>query len=746
MDNNNNNKLFETSGRRWRWGYKVVFSATVFMAICFIWIYRFRNIIIIIIPSAAASEREEEGAGEGGGRRWVVMGMLVSEVMLGVYWIFTQSLRWSVVYHSPSIHTLSLRYEEELPGVDIFVCTADAKLEPPMLVINTVLSVLAYNYPPEKVSVYLSDDGGSEIVFYALLEASRFCRYWIPFCHKFKVEPRSPEAYFALHNDKDRDKVVFSQDWANTKKLYEEMKSRIVEAMESGIVPDEIKKQHNGFSEWDSNTTKNDHHSIVKILIDGRDRKEVDACGNQLPTLVYLSREKKPHKPHNFKAGSMNALIRVSAEISNAPIILNLDCDMYSNNGDTIREALCFFMDEERGHQISYVQYPQRYANITKNDLYGNAGRVTNEIELAGLGGVGAALYCGTGCFHRRPSLCGKNYSKELRFDDEFHGGKEKKSIVELEEASKSVANCSYEEGTQWGKQMGLVYGCPVEDIVTGLTIQCRGWKSVYYNPRNAPAFLGMAPITLEAALVQHKRWSEGMFQIFISKYCPFIYGHRKIKFAAQMGYCCYLLWAPVSIPVLYYVIVPPLCLLHNISLFPKVTSIWFVPFAYVFAARNGLGLVESLSCGETLKSWWNLQRIWLFRRTTSYLFAFFDATSRQLGLSETASFTLTAKAAETSQVQRRYKEEIMEFGSSSRSILFTFISTLALLNLLGFVTKLAFSLQFLPQVALSGVIVMVNLPVYDALFRRKDSGSLSSSVLVRSMLALPLLYLLPLF
>ncbi|VFQ66715.1 unnamed protein product [Cuscuta campestris] len=707
------------------------------MAICFIWIYRFRNII--------SSERKEEE--EGGGRRrraaaW--MGMLVSEVMLGVYWIFTQSVRWSVVYHSPFIHTLSLRYEEKLPGVDIFVCTADAKLEPPLLVINTVLSVLAYNYPPEKMSVYLSDDGGSEIVFYALLEASRFCRCWIPFCHKFKVEPRSPDAYFAQHNDKD--KVVFSQDWANTKKLYEEMRSRIEEAMESGIVPDEIKKQHKGFSEWNKNTTKNDHHSIVKILIDGRDRKEVDACGNQLPTLVYLSREKKPHKPHNFKAGSMNALIRVSAEISNAPIILNLDCDMYSNNADSVREALCFFMDEERGHQISYVQYPQHYANITKNDLYGNAGRVTHEIELAGLGGVGAALYCGTGCFHRRASLCGKKYSKELRFDNEFRGGMEK-SIEELEEAAKCVANCSYEEGTQWGKHMGLVYGCPVEDIVTGLTIQCRGWKSVYYNPRNAPAFLGMAPITFEAALVQHKRWSEGMFQIFISKYCPFIYGYRKIKLAAQMGYCCYLLWAPISVPVLYYVTVPPLCLLHNISLFPKVTSIWFVPFAYMFAARNGFGLVESLSCGETLKSWWNLQRMWLVRRTTSYLFAFFDATGRQLGFSgTTAAFTLTAKAAETSQVQRRYEEEIMEFGSASRSIFFTFISTLALLNLLSFATKLAFPLQFLPQVALSGVIVMVNLPVYDALFRRKDSGSLSSSVLIRSMLALPLLYLLPIF
>ena len=88
------------------------------------------------------------------------------------------------------------RYEGSLPGVDIFVCTADPDIEPPMMVINTVLSVMAYDYPAEKLSVYLSDDAGSDVTFYALLEASIFAKHWLPFCKKFKVEPRSPTAYF----------------------------------------------------------------------------------------------------------------------------------------------------------------------------------------------------------------------------------------------------------------------------------------------------------------------------------------------------------------------------------------------------------------------------------------------------------------------------------------------------------------------------------------------------------------------
>ena len=84
-------------------------------------------------------------------------------------------------------------------------------MEPPTLVINTVLSVMSYNYPPEKLSIYLSDDGGSELTFYALLEASGFSKHWIPFCKKFNVEPRSPVAFFAQQIDVNQD-ITYAQE------------------------------------------------------------------------------------------------------------------------------------------------------------------------------------------------------------------------------------------------------------------------------------------------------------------------------------------------------------------------------------------------------------------------------------------------------------------------------------------------------------------------------------------------------
>lgn len=68
--------------------------------------------------------------------------------------------------------------------------------------------------------------------------------------------------------------------------------------------------------------------------------------------------------------------IRVSSKISNGPIILNLDCDMYSNNSLAVHDALCFFLDEEKSHEVAFAQYPQHFENITKNDVYSNSLRV----------------------------------------------------------------------------------------------------------------------------------------------------------------------------------------------------------------------------------------------------------------------------------------------------------------------------------------------------------------------------------
>ncbi|KAK1293095.1 Cellulose synthase-like protein E6 [Acorus calamus] len=722
--------LFETKQGRGRMAYRL-FGCSILLAICSIWWYR-----VAYLPSVG-----EEG-------RWAWITLSAAELWFGFYWVLTQSVRWGPVYRRTFRDRLSERYEDELPTVDVFVCTADPLVEPPSMVINTALSVMAYDYPPEKLAVYLSDDGGSELTFYAFLEAARFSRHWIPFCKMYHVEPRSPAVYFA-------ETAVSGGgggEWPMVKRLYDEMENRIEEAVKLGRVPDEIKEQHGGFSEWRSGANSRDHQSIVQILIDGRDPKSVDIEGSQLPTLVYMAREKRPNHPHNFKAGAMNALIRVSSAISDGAIILNVDCDMYSNSSKSVRDVMCFFLDEEKGHEIAYVQFPQKFNNVTKNDIYSSSMITISEVDFHGIDGRGGPLYIGTGCFHRRESLCGKKFNDSPKVElKRWLNMNPNDNALDLQEKLKVLASCTYEANTQWGNEVGLKYGCPVEDVITGLSIQCRGWKSVYYNPKR-PGFLGIAPTTLAQVILQHKRWSEGDLQIFLSRYCPFVLGHGKIPLGLQMGYCIYCLWAATSIPTLCYLIIPPLCLLKGTSVFPSVSSAWCVPFAYAFIAKYAYSAFESLQGGDTIKGWWNDTRITLIKKTTSYLFATIDTTLKLSGI-DNPSFAITSKVADP-EASERYESELIEFGGSF-SPSFAILTILALHHL----TCLVFGLKsvvfgggvggfepFLMQLIMCGVLVGLNMPFYEGMFLRKDKGAMPGSVTLTSIVLVVMVCVLVLY
>jgi len=106
----------------------------------------------------------------------------------------------------------TLRYEKEgkpseLASVDVFVSTVDPTKEPPLITANTVLSILAVDYPVDKVACYVSDDGAAMLTFEALSETSEFARKWVPFCKKFNIEPRAPEWYFSQKIDYLKNKV-----------------------------------------------------------------------------------------------------------------------------------------------------------------------------------------------------------------------------------------------------------------------------------------------------------------------------------------------------------------------------------------------------------------------------------------------------------------------------------------------------------------------------------------------------------
>ncbi|OIT30869.1 cellulose synthase-like protein e1 [Nicotiana attenuata] len=174
-----------------------------------------------------------------------------------------------------------------------------------------------------------------------------------------------------------------------------------------------------------------------------------------------------------------------------------------------------------------------------------------------------------------------------------------------------------------------------------------------------------------------------------------------------------------------------------------KVSSKWFLPFAYVIIAELICSSAEFLWSGGTILGWWNELRMWLYKRTSSYIFAFLDVMLKLFG-SSNSTFIVTPKVSDE-DVLLRYKQEKMEFGNASPML--TILSTLAMLNLLCLVglvkeviitrevgLKYAFDTMAL-QILLCGFLVLINLPLYNGLFFRQDKGKIPSSTLVQSVI-----------
>jgi len=95
---------------------------------------------------------------------------------------------------------------------------------------NSVLSILATDYPVDRHATYFSDDGGSLVHYEALLETARFAALWTPFCRKHRVEPRAPESYSAAKADAPYAGDApgeFVGDRRRIRQEYEEFKARV---------------------------------------------------------------------------------------------------------------------------------------------------------------------------------------------------------------------------------------------------------------------------------------------------------------------------------------------------------------------------------------------------------------------------------------------------------------------------------------------------------------------------------------
>ncbi|KAJ4952057.1 hypothetical protein NE237_028889 [Protea cynaroides] len=186
---------------------------------------------------------------------------LIPDAVLAFMWFTSQSFLMRLVRRREFPEKLlCFVKEKDFPALDIFICTADPYKEPPLNVVNTALSVMAYDYPVDKLSVYVSDDGGSELTLFAFMEAAKFARHWLPFCREHKIEERCPNAYFT------------SSHWCTeTKKLkmmYETMKAKVETAMDRDRVPHEYiadVPEREAFDKLTGGFTRHDHPTVIQM-------------------------------------------------------------------------------------------------------------------------------------------------------------------------------------------------------------------------------------------------------------------------------------------------------------------------------------------------------------------------------------------------------------------------------------------------------------------------------------------------
>jgi hypothetical protein len=69
---------------------------------------------------------------------------------------------------------------------------------------------------------------------------------------------------------------------------------------------------------------------------------------------------------------SLSVQTRVSAVMTNAPIMLNMDCDMFVNNPQAVLHAMCLLLGFDDEASSGFVQAPQRFYDALKDDPFGN--------------------------------------------------------------------------------------------------------------------------------------------------------------------------------------------------------------------------------------------------------------------------------------------------------------------------------------------------------------------------------------
>lgn len=315
-------------------------------------------------------------------------------------------------------------------------------------------------------------------------------------------------------------------------------------------------------------------------LLDDGGRADVKELARELGC-VYVSRQDRS----GAKAGNLNNALK----LSDGEFIVTLDAD-HVPMPDLIDQLIGFFISKD----VGVVQATQDFYNLDsfQHLTRWERQRAWQQQELffsviqPGKDGYNATFYCGSPAMLRRKAL-------------EDVGGFASESIT--------------------------------EDMHTGMRLQKRNWKVLYFNRTVAR---GLAPQTYRGFATQWQRWGRGAMQVLRSENPLFGSG---LTLGQRLSYFASFYFYWMSYQKFIYIATPVFCLLSGIYplvAIPKVFAWYFLPYFL-------LNIVATASLQGGLRGFWlseefNIIKMPVLMKTIAGLFQ------------REAAFKVTPKAQDT--------------------------------------------------------------------------------------------------
>ncbi|KAL0348973.1 UNVERIFIED_CONTAM: Cellulose synthase-like protein G1 [Sesamum angustifolium] len=177
--------------------------------------------------------------------------------------------------------------------------------------------------------------------------------------------------------------------------------------------------------------------------------------------------------------------------------------------------------------------------------------------------------------------------------------------------------------------------------------------------------------------------------------------------------------------------LIPQLYLIRGISLYPEVSSPFFVVFLFIFLSAQLKHVQEVFLTGHSIRTWSNEQRMWMMKALTSYLFAGLEVVMEKIGLTKT-SFLPTNKVDDDQQT-KCYQMGIYNFKAPARFMVP--LCSLYMLNVGSLIIGFGRIMQsqkwgeMLLQAFIPLFATVLHFPLLEGMVLRKDKGRVSPSV-----------------